>query len=254
MSRRLIVADESIIIHKTFELILSSKDFVINTFIDGESALMDIRDKAPDIVFADVDLTEINGYDLCSAVKKEPSLRTVQVILLVSAIKGIDEQRVKESGADDYIIKPFEPEDLLDRIETARTSKDTIEQLRNEAQKLREKLKKSEKKAEKTKKELLSKMDSAKTSEGTVSQLKKELQQVEKNTIKIKKKLIEKILQRSITEITDRIIEEIIHGSLMAELKSTIEKALEEKVPYIVEGVITRGIEEIKLDDEQNPE
>ncbi|MEF9476092.1 MAG: hypothetical protein L0958_05320 [Candidatus Mariimomonas ferrooxydans] len=45
MSRRLIVADESIIIHKTFELILSGKDFVINTFIDGENALMAIRDK-----------------------------------------------------------------------------------------------------------------------------------------------------------------------------------------------------------------
>ncbi len=253
MGRKLIVADESIIIQKTVELILSEKDFVINAISDGREALRSIKAEVPDIVFADIDLPEMNGYELCSAIKKDPSLKTVSVILLAAAVKGIDEERAKEAGADDYIIKPFEPEELLNKIDTAKALRDIVIQLRNESQRLRNKLQQTEKKAKKINKDLLNKIDAVKTSEETTAQLRKELQQIDEKADKINKELIEKILLRAIPGITDKIVEEIIQGHLrnesqrlMVELKNAIEKAVEEKIPYIVEKVITERIENEK--------
>lgn len=249
MSCKLIVADESIIIQKTIEFILSEREFVINVISDGREALRAIEAEVPDIVFADIDLSEINGYELCSAIKKNPSLKTVQVILLVAAVKGVDEKRVKEAGADDYIIKPFEPEELLSKIDTAKTSKDIIAQLRNELQRLRNKLQQAGKKANKIKKELLSKIEAARDSEDIIARLKDELQRTEEKADKINKELIEKISLQAIPGITDRIVEEIIQGPLMAEFKNAIEKVVEQKIPYIVERIITEEIEKIKTED-----
>jgi CheY-like chemotaxis protein len=258
MGRKLIVADESIIIQKTVELILSEKDFLINAISDGREALRSIKAEVPDIVFADIDLPEMNGYELCSAIKKDPSLKTVSVILLAAAVKGIDEKRAKEAGADDHIIKPFEPEEFLSKIDAAKTLKDIIIQLRNESQRLRNKLQGTEKKAKKINKDLLNKIDAVKTSEETTAQLRKELQQINEKADKIKRESIEKILLQTIPGITDKVVEEIIQGPLrnesqrlMSELKNAIEKAVEEKIPYIVEKVITEEIEKIKQQEDK---
>lgn len=258
MGRKLTVADESIIIQKTVELILSEKDFVINAISNGREALRSIKAEVPDIVFADIDLPEMNGYELCSAIKKDPSLKTVSVILLAAAVKGIDEKIAKEAGADDYIIKPFEPEEFLSKIDAAKALKDIIIQLRNESQRLRNKLQGTEKKAKKINKDLLNKIDAVKTSEETTAQLRKELQQINEKADKIKWESIEKILLQTIPGITDTIVEEIIQGPLrnesqrlMAEFKNAIEKAVEEKIPYIVEKVITEEIEKIKQQEDK---
>ncbi len=66
---------------------------------------------------------------------------------------------------------------------------------------------------------------------------------------KINKELVEKISLQAIPGITDRIIEEIIQGPLMAEFKNAIEKVVEQKIPYIVERIITEEIEKIKTED-----
>jgi CheY-like chemotaxis protein len=248
MNSKLIVADESIIIQKTVELILSEKDFVINAISDGREALRFIKTEVPDIVFADIDLPEVNGYELCSAIKKDPSLKTVSVILLAAAVKGIDEERAKEAGADDYIIKPFEPEELLNKIDAVKALRDIVIQLRNDSQRLRNKLHQTEKKAKKINKDLLNKIDAVKTSEETIAQLRKELQQIDEKADKINRESIEKILLQTIPGITDKIIGEIIHGPFMVELKNAIEKAVEEKIPYIVEKVITEELQKIKTE------
>lgn len=246
MSRKLLVADDSIIIQKTVETVLSGKDFLIDVISDGTEAVNTIKENIPDVVLVDTDLPGMNGYELCRAVKKDSSLKNVQVFLLVAAVKGIDKEMAKEVCADDYIVKPFEPEELLGKLETARASRDIITQMRNELQLLRNRLEKAEEKNEKLNRELAGRSDSINVLEDEVSQLSGKLNEIKENAEKTTGELIEKALLRSIPEITDNIIREIIQGPLIEEMKSTVEKAAESRIPYTVERVVTGEIEKLK--------
>ncbi|HDZ62690.1 MAG TPA: response regulator [Nitrospirae bacterium] len=216
MSRKIIIADESIIIQKTAELVLSGKDYDLEFIPDGEEALRMIKDMVPDVVLADVDLPDMNGYKLCLAVKKDSALKDIQVILLVPEVGGIDEEKYKESGADDYIIKPFEPDELLSRLETAKASKDIIAELKEETVRLRKELKLAEVSADKKKNELLSKIEAANDSEEVVSRYKKEIHQTDDKI---------EILNNDILNKTDIIksLEESVAG-LKETLKQTEDK------------------------------
>ncbi len=245
MSQKLLIADESVVIQKTFELILSEKDFTIDIISDGTEAFTTVKEKLPDIVFVDTELPGTNGYDLCSSIKKDLSLKNIQVFLLVAAAKGIDKKRAREAGADDYILKPFEAEELLSRIETAKSSKDIITQLRNELTRLRDKMEKTEKEAEKLKSDLTIRTDSVNVLEDDIARITGKLKELEEKADQSNKKLIEKILLKSIPAITDSIIREIVQGSFVNELKDVVEKSAEGKIPYAVERVITEELKKI---------
>jgi len=121
MSRKLILADDSITIQKVVELILSEEDFEIKSTNNGEEALAAIPSFQPDIVLADIEMPRMNGYQLCEKIKQEPSLKGTPVILLAGAFEPIDEELAKQVRADDYIIKPFESQELLSKINAAIT-------------------------------------------------------------------------------------------------------------------------------------
>jgi CheY-like chemotaxis protein len=121
MSRKLILADDSITIQKVVELILAEEDFEIKSTNNGEEALAAIPSFQPDIVLADIEMPKMNGYQLCEKIKQDPSLKGISVILLAGAFEPIDEELAKQVGADDYIIKPFESQELLSKINAAIT-------------------------------------------------------------------------------------------------------------------------------------
>jgi CheY-like chemotaxis protein len=119
MSSKLILADDSITIQKVVELILAEEDFEIKSTNNGEEALAAIPSFQPDIVLADIEMPKMNGYQLCEKIKQDPSLKGVSVILLAGAFEPIDEELAKQVKADDYIIKPFESQELLNKINAA---------------------------------------------------------------------------------------------------------------------------------------
>lgn len=281
MSCKVLVADESLIIRKTVELVLSDGDYAVESIGFGDEALRIIKDNVPDFVLADTELAEMNGYELCGAVKKTPSLKDVQVILLVPAVKGVDEEKVKSAGADDYMIKPFEAEELLKKIEIAKTSKDTITRLEKEGQQFRDKLRRAEEKAGRINNDLLSRIEAVKESEGTVSRLRDELQQAGGKIDKLKEELlgktdvvkesedtiarlknelrqsvekadktnkefVEKTLRQAIPQITGKILDGILEEDLMAGVKQAIKKNMEKEIPQRVEKAIAEEIKKIK--------
>jgi CheY-like chemotaxis protein len=117
MPRKLLLADDSVTIQKVVELILSEDDFAITTVSDGEEALARMGDVKPDIVLADVDMPKLGGFELCKKIKADPATRHIPVLLLAGAFEPIDAKKVKEAGAVDYIVKPFESQDLINKIE-----------------------------------------------------------------------------------------------------------------------------------------
>jgi len=132
MSRKLVLADDSITIQKVVELILSEEDFEVKTFSNGDDAWEAINQDKPDIVLADVEMPGVNGYQLCERIKKDEKFKNIPVLLLAGAFEPIDENLAKQVKADDYIVKPFETRELLNKINTMLAKEKEIVEIEEE--------------------------------------------------------------------------------------------------------------------------
>ncbi|HEX3985270.1 MAG TPA: response regulator [Acidobacteriaceae bacterium] len=83
------------------------------TATNGEEALATIRSEEPNLVFLDVMMPRMNGFDVCSTVKNQLGLGHVHIVLLTAKGQEFDRQRGQEVGADLYMTKPFDPDALL---------------------------------------------------------------------------------------------------------------------------------------------
>ncbi len=122
MSHKLLLADDSITIQKVVELILAEEDFEIKSVSNGEEALNAINSFRPDVVLADIEMPKMNGYQLCERIKQDPATTNIPVILLTGAFEPIDEELAKQVRADDFIIKPFESQELISKINSLLTA------------------------------------------------------------------------------------------------------------------------------------
>lgn len=116
MGYKILLADDSITIQKVVELVLTPEGFHISAFSNGEQALAEISTIKPNLILADIEMPKINGYELCKKVKENPSTASIPVILLVGAFEPFDENEAKSVGCDDFIIKPFESQELISKV------------------------------------------------------------------------------------------------------------------------------------------
>jgi CheY-like chemotaxis protein len=82
---------------------------------DGISAVETIIREKPDIVFLDVMMPKMNGFEVCSITKKDLGLSTIHIIMLTAKGQEFDKQKAKEAGADGYITKPFKVDEIYDK-------------------------------------------------------------------------------------------------------------------------------------------
>lgn len=113
---KVLLADDSITMQKVIELVLAGEGFEVKTVSNGGAALASVSSFKPDIVIADIEMPELNGYELSEKIKSDPETKGIPVILLAGAFEPLDEGRVRISGADDTLIKPFESSDLIEKI------------------------------------------------------------------------------------------------------------------------------------------
>ena len=121
MARKLLLADDSITIQKVVELVLAEEDFEIRSVSNGEDALNLLEGFKPDIVLADIEMPKVNGYQLCDRIKKNPATAHIPVILLAGAFEPIDDELAAQIKADDSVIKPFESQELISKINSVLT-------------------------------------------------------------------------------------------------------------------------------------
>ncbi len=115
MSKILIVDDEShirLLIEQTLEE-LEDAGVEIMTSDNGADALETIKAEKPNLVFLDVMMPRMNGFDVCQTVKRQLNLNEVYIIMLTAKGQEYDRQRGAEVGADVYMTKPFDPDELL---------------------------------------------------------------------------------------------------------------------------------------------
>ena len=84
------------------------------TAADGEVALDVVRNHRPELVFLDVMMPRLNGFDVCRAIKADLGLTATTVVMLTAKGQAYDHQAGIDAGADLYVTKPFDPDELLD--------------------------------------------------------------------------------------------------------------------------------------------
>jgi len=118
MGNTLLLADDSVTMQKVVGITFANEDIDLVTVDNGDAALERARELRPDIVLADVGMPGLNGYELCAALKSDPDLTNVRVILLTGTFDTYDEARAREVGADAHVAKPFEAQALVDQVHT----------------------------------------------------------------------------------------------------------------------------------------
>jgi CheY-like chemotaxis protein len=116
MSHKLLLADDSITIQRVIELTFAEEDVQVLAVGDGKHAIDRIQTDRPDIVLADVGMPERDGYDVAAFVKGNPQLAHIPVLLLTGAFEPIDEGRARAVGCDGVLVKPFEPQMVINRV------------------------------------------------------------------------------------------------------------------------------------------
>ncbi|HEB92068.1 MAG TPA: response regulator [Gammaproteobacteria bacterium] len=113
---KVMVIDDSKTIRRTAETLLKKAGCEVVTATDGFEALAKITDQSPDLIFVDIMMPRLDGYQTCALIKKNPTYRDTPVILLTSKDGLFDRARGRIVGSDRYLTKPFTKDELLNAI------------------------------------------------------------------------------------------------------------------------------------------
>jgi CheY-like chemotaxis protein len=116
MTHKLLLADDSITIQRVIELTFADEDVQVLAVGDGKHAIARIQSDRPDIVLADVGMPEQDGYEVAAFIKGHPQLSHIPVLLLTGAFEPVDEGRARAVGCDGVLVKPFEPQMVINRV------------------------------------------------------------------------------------------------------------------------------------------
>ena len=115
---RVMVIDDSKTIRRTAETLLVREGCEVVTATDGFEALAKIADHNPQIIFVDIMMPRLDGYQTCALIKNNQTFKTVPVIMLSSKDGLFDKARRRIVGSEQYLTKPFTREELLGAIRT----------------------------------------------------------------------------------------------------------------------------------------
>ena len=115
---RVMVIDDSKTIRRTAETLLVREGCEVVTATDGFEALAKIADHAPQIIFVDIMMPRLDGYQTCALIKNNQTFKSVPVIMLSSKDGLFDKARGRIVGSEQYLTKPFTREELLGAIRT----------------------------------------------------------------------------------------------------------------------------------------
>ncbi|MEM8816229.1 MAG: twitching motility response regulator PilG [Pseudomonadota bacterium] len=113
---KILVVDDSKTIRRTAETLLTKEGCQVFTAIDGFDALSKIADHQPDLIFVDIMMPRLDGYETCSLIKHNKVFKATPVIMLSSKDGLFDRARGRIVGSEQYLTKPFTKDELLGAI------------------------------------------------------------------------------------------------------------------------------------------
>lgn len=112
---RILIAEDSVTMRRVMQMTFAGENVELLEVDSGELALERGRDFMPDVAFVDASLPGMDGYDLTRAIKADPQLAGVPVILMASQHRPFDNSRGASVGVDDHIVKPFDSQEAIDK-------------------------------------------------------------------------------------------------------------------------------------------
>jgi len=113
---KILVVDDEVNITQILEFSIGAEGFEVITATNGEEAIDKARKEQPDLIILDIMMPRIDGYEACRILKANPLTKNIPVVLLTAKGRDIDKRLGYEVGATDYIVKPFSPNKLIERI------------------------------------------------------------------------------------------------------------------------------------------
>lgn len=115
---RILIAEDERDIRELVSFTLQYAGYDVITVIDGEEAVEEAKNELPDLILMDVRMPRMTGYEACEILKSHETTGNIPVVFLSAKGQETEVQAGLEAGADEYIIKPFSPDELTDRVKS----------------------------------------------------------------------------------------------------------------------------------------
>lgn len=115
---KIVVIEDDLLILNLISHILQREGYEVVTAIDGSDGLRKVKETAPQLVVLDISLPGLDGYQVCHYLRSEPATVDLPIIMVTAMGRPSDQRRGFESGADDYLPKPFALSELVTRVQS----------------------------------------------------------------------------------------------------------------------------------------
>ena len=116
MSIKILLADDSITIQKVIGIIFGGEEYSLTVVDNGKAAIDKARDVFPDVLLIDALMPGMSGYEVCESIRATPALASKPILLLTGSFEPFDEVRARNCGADDFLAKPFESQQIVTKV------------------------------------------------------------------------------------------------------------------------------------------
>jgi CheY-like chemotaxis protein len=116
MSIKILLADDSITIQKVVGIIFGGEEYSLTVVDNGKAAIEKARELNPDVLLIDALMPGMSGYEVCEAVRATPAIASKPILLLTGSFEPFDENKAKNCGADDFLAKPFESQQIVAKV------------------------------------------------------------------------------------------------------------------------------------------
>ncbi|MCX8036356.1 MAG: response regulator [Candidatus Sumerlaeia bacterium] len=117
VKKRILLADDEEDIKTVVAMFLEAQGYEVITAFDGLDALEKVRTEKPDLILLDIMMPVLDGFEVCKRLKENEDTARIPIVILSAAAHVESVNRGLKAGAKDYIVKPFEPEKLVEKIE-----------------------------------------------------------------------------------------------------------------------------------------
>jgi len=114
----ILVADDEPYIQRSLSFVLRKEGFEVEVVSNGEDALKKARELKPKIIFLDLMMPKLNGFNTCRAIKSDNEIKDSCVIILTAKGQEVDKERGIKEGANEFMSKPFSPREIVAKVRT----------------------------------------------------------------------------------------------------------------------------------------
>jgi len=114
--KTILVVDDDAMNREVMEAFLTSVDYAVLLANNGSRALKSAKNHLPDLIILDIKMPDMNGFEVCEALKKDPITQAIPVMIVTGFNSPEDFERGREVGASDFISRPFDGDDFIARV------------------------------------------------------------------------------------------------------------------------------------------